>query len=239
MLSVEAEINHLGIGRFQYMALAILGLANASDAVELLCLSFILPVLDGSGASNHRCGGVDESLVALGVNATSTAVALESTAYTSQAKALLSAGIFIGMLVGGLVFGVAADRYGRRGTLVVSLSINAAFGLLSALTPIYGVLLFCRIVAGFGVGGSIPGVFTLAAELLPAKDRGFWLSTVAWWWMVGSIYAAGLAWAMLGVAGLHWQWYASLCTIPAAAAAVLILYFLPESPRFLQGAGDV
>ena len=82
------------------------------------------------------------------------------------------------------------------------------------------------------------GVFTLAAELLPNKDRGFWLSTVAWWWMVGSIYAAGLAWAMLGVGGLHWQWYAAVCTLPAATSAALTYYLLPESPRYLLGAGE-
>jgi VNT family MFS transporter (synaptic vesicle glycoprotein 2) len=200
-LTVESELNHIAFGRFQTMALLVLGLANASDAVELLCLSFILPVIDGG--------------------------------YSAQDKALLSAGIFCGMLVGGLVFGAAADRYGRRVTLCVSLAINAFFGLLSAVTPSFGVLLTCRVLAGFGVGGSIPGVFTLAAELLPTLDRGFWLSTVAWWWMVGAIYTAGLAWALLG-SGASWQAFAAACARPAGAAAALVLLLLPESPRYLH-----
>ena len=229
LLTVDAEVNHLGFGRFHLMALAVLGLANASDAVELLCLSFILPLLDGSSSSNGKCGGVDEP--------THPGDEYAAT-YTTQNKALLSSGIFFGMLVGGLVFGVGADRWGRRVTLCVSLAINAAFGLLSSVTKSFWVLLACRVLAGFGVGGSIPGVFTLAAELLPEKDRGFWLSTVAWWWMVGSVYAAGAAWAMLGVGKLPWQTYAAVCTIPAAVASALIFFLLPESPRFLHSKGD-
>ena len=222
-LTVESELSHIGFGRFQYIALCILGLANASDAVELLCLSFILPLLDGTAAS--KC---DKSLEDPGAHTGS---------YTPSSKALLSAGIFIGMLVGGLVFGVGADYMGRRRTLAFSLSINAFFGLLSAVTPNFEVLFLCRVFSGFGVGGSIPGVFTMAAEILPAKGRAFWLSTVAWWWMVGSIYAAGLAWLLLGYLCMNWQWYAALCTIPAAAASMLTL-LLPESPRYLHGKGD-
>jgi MFS family permease len=198
-------MEHLGFGRFQLTMLAVLGLANASDAVELLCLSFILPLLkDEAGAP-----------------------------LPSSARAALSSGIFVGMLAGGLVFGIAADSLGRRATLAASLGINFFFGLLAAASPRYEALLACRVLAGFGVGGSIPGIFTLAAELLPTLDRGFWLSTVAWWWMVGAIYTAGLAWALLG-SGASWQAFAAACALPAGAAAALVLLLLPESPRYLH-----
>lgn len=50
----------------------------------------------------------------------------------------------------------------------------------------------CRIIAGIGVGGSIPSVFTLYMEYLPVKGRGGMISIVATFWMVGSIYAAGV-----------------------------------------------
>jgi VNT family MFS transporter (synaptic vesicle glycoprotein 2) len=179
-ISVDSELNHIGFGRFQALALATLGLANAADAVELLCLSFILPVLDGSSAAD-RCGGGDS------VDPGS------KDGYTKSAKAVLSAAIFVGMLVGGLVFGAASDKWGRRRVLSIALGINAVFGLLSAATSSYATLLVCRVVAGFGVGGSIPGVFSMAAEVLPAKNRGFWLSTVAWWWMVVRAARAQLA----------------------------------------------
>lgn len=257
-ISVASEIDHLGFGRFQVIALVTLGLANASDAVELLCLSFILPALDGNGTAD-RCGngGAPDSGASGG--------------YTKSSKAVLSAAIFVGMLAGGLVFGAASDAWGRRRALSLALGINAVFGALSAVTPVYGALFASRVVAGFGVGGSIPGVFSMAAEILPAKDRGFWLSSVAWWWMVvrspafcapyyhpppshldplplspspllrvqGSIYAAGAAWLMLDKMGLHWQWFAAVCAMPAGLASFLVATVLPESPRFLFGKGDV
>jgi MFS family permease len=41
-----------------------------------------------------------------------------------------------------------------------------------------------KIAAGVGVGGSVPGVFTLVAEYMPRARRGFYISVVAWFWMV-------------------------------------------------------
>ncbi len=205
LVSPESELDHIGFGMFQGIMLAILGLANASDAVELLALSFILPQLD-----------VDDS-----------------------SKALLSAAIFVGMLIGGLFFGIAADSMGRKVTLAVSLTINGVFGLASAVAPSTSALFFARAMGGFGVGGSIPGVFTLAAELLPSASRAFWLSTVAWWWMVGAVYAAGFAWVMIGVLALPWQAFAVVATLPALLAAALVALYLPESPRYLHGARRV
>jgi VNT family MFS transporter (synaptic vesicle glycoprotein 2) len=94
-------------------------------------------------------------------------------------------------------------------------------------------------VAGIGVGGSIPSVFTLFTEYLPTKDRGFWINVVAWFWMFGSIYTAGLAWICFGWLGVSWRVYAVLCAIPAATGAVLTHFLMPESPRFSFLQGDL
>ena len=95
--TVDEEIDAIGSGRFQAIAVAVLSLANASDAVELLCISFVLP-------------------------------RLSAAVFGDTDKALLSSAVFIGMFVGGLVFGVASDVFGRRATLVVSLLINCLLG---------------------------------------------------------------------------------------------------------------
>ena len=207
--TVDEEIDAIGSGRFQAIAVAVLSLANASDAVELLCISFVLPRL-----SAEVFGDTD--------------------------KALLSSAVFIGMFVGGLVFGVASDVFGRRATLVVSLLINAAFGALSAIVPERpaGALVAMRVLGGFGVGGSIPGVFSMAAELLPTSGRGFYITLVAWGWMFGALYTAAAAWGMIGVLGMGWRPFAAVCALPAFAAALLVALVLPESPRYLMQAGD-
>lgn len=103
--------------------------------------------------------------------------------------------------------------------------------------PSWPLIALCRIVAGIGVGGSIPSVFSLMTEYLPTANRGFWINAVAWFWMVGTIYTAGVAWIVFGVLGGSWRVYALLCAIPAALGALLTAALLPESPRFefLQG----
>lgn len=141
-ISVASELDFLGHTRFTWVMLCVLGLANASDAVELLALGFIVPVLETSGG--------------------------ELAAVSGTGKAALQASIFGGMLVGGLFFGIAADSLGRRTTLAVSLAINASFGLLSAVSNSFALLVFSRVCGGFGVGGSIPGgVFGRACVRVP------------------------------------------------------------------------
>jgi VNT family MFS transporter (synaptic vesicle glycoprotein 2) len=53
----------------------------------------------------------------------------------------------------------------------VSLAINGVFGILSAAARNVSDLMFLRLVAGVGVGGSVPVVFAFLAELLPAHAR--------------------------------------------------------------------
>ena len=105
--------------------------------------------------------------------------------------------------------------------------------------PSWPLIALMRVVAGVGVGGSIPSVFTLFTEYLPTKDRGFWINTVAWFWMFGSIYTAGLAWICFGLFGVSWRLYAVFCAVPAATGALLTHFLLPESPRFHFLQGDL
>lgn len=157
---------------------------------------------------------------------------------TDVEKGALSAAVFVGMLVGGLVAGSASDVWGRKPLLVGCLAVNALFGLLSAFSPGWQVLATLRVLAGVGVGGSIPGVFTLFVEYLPVRRRGFYISIVAFHWMLGTIYAAGAAWVIIGVLGASWRIFAAVCAIPAGAAALLTLFVLPESPRYSFVKGD-
>ena len=190
---------------FQYLAAAICGLCNASDAVEVLSLSFILKNIPGM---------------------------------STEEQGVLSASVFAGMLVGGLAAGFAGDAWGRKPVLIFSLAVNAAFGALSGALPYWQWLAACRVVAGVGVGGSIPTLFTLFVEYLPVANRGFFISLVAWFWMIGTILAAGTGWVMVGVFALSWRWVVVACALPAATAATLVATLLPESPRFFALRGQ-
>lgn len=63
---------------------------------------------------------------------------------------LLTAAVFVGMLIGGLVAGNAADRFGRRSCLLVALGVNCTFAVLSAAAPSVGWLIAARVCAGLG-----------------------------------------------------------------------------------------
>ncbi len=60
---------------------------------------------------------------------------------------------------------------GRRWSLLLALLVNALFGLLSSVARTSGELMFLRFMAGVGVGGSVPVVFALLAELMPSEAR--------------------------------------------------------------------
>lgn len=89
------------------------------------------------------------------------------------------------------------------------------------------------------MGGSVPTIFTLLIELLAPTNRGFYVNVVAFCWVLGMVFTAGVAWLILGVARLPWQWFAATCGLPALLAAVLVLFLVPESPLWLARVGRV
>lgn len=145
------------------------------------------------------------------------------------------------MLSGGLICGYFSDLYGRRSALLYSLGINSLAGILSAFSPDVTWLIVFRLVAGLGIGGSVPAVFSLGAELFPSAVRGKQLSIVASFWMVGAIYTAIAGWVMLGddfqgnriIPQTNWRWFAGVSVLPAIGALVFTYFTIPESPRFL------
>eukprot|EP00878_Enallax_costatus_P028002 GHUV01030197.1.p1 GENE.GHUV01030197.1~~GHUV01030197.1.p1 ORF type:complete len:355 (+),score=73.51 GHUV01030197.1:160-1224(+) len=207
LLHCPALLLQVGVGRFHWLALAICGLANAADAVEILGLSLVLPAAE------------------------------DDLHLAAQGKSALSSSIFVGMLLGGVLWGPLGDSLGRRTTLALALAINATFGMLSAAARTASDLVFLRLIAGIGVGGSVPVVFSFLAELLPAHARGKFMVGLAAHWMVGSIYSAGVGWAMIPTIG--WRSFLIIAAIPAWIAAAGTLLLLPESPRYLLVHGQV
>jgi VNT family MFS transporter (synaptic vesicle glycoprotein 2) len=78
----------------------------------------------------------------------------------------------------------------------------------------------------------------MMAEYVPGDSRGTFITLIAWFWMVGSLMAAGLAWFILGTMDGSWQLFAALCSIPAFVTAAFAYLLLPETPRFLLVSGQ-
>ncbi|XP_043981399.1 synaptic vesicle glycoprotein 2B [Gambusia affinis] len=216
-LTYEEAVEEAGFGLFHWLLLAVCGWANASDAVEILCVSFLLPTA--------RC----------------------DLLLSSSDMGLLTASIFLGMMVGGYMWGYLADKRGRRKVLVVSLTVNGLFGGLASAAPWFWLFLLLRFISGIGVGGSIPVIFSYFSEFMPRLRRGAMISALATFWMAGNILAAGLAWLViprtwarfsLGTLDFQsWRLFVVLCSVPSISSAVLFKLLMPESPKFLMEAG--
>ena len=69
---------------------------------------------------------------------------------TKTEEGVLDAIIFVGMMVGGYVWGALSDLIGRRSCLITSLTVNGIFGAASAFSPNYPLFLVFRFFSGVG-----------------------------------------------------------------------------------------
>src|SRR5258705_4435674 len=97
----------------------------------------------------------------MGVAAPRMAPALGLT--RDQLGPLFSASI-VGLLVGAVIFGRFADRFGRKWTLVTCLVIFGFFSLATAAVRPFEALLAVRLAAGPGLGGALPNLGAPAAQ---------------------------------------------------------------------------
>ncbi|KAM4675093.1 synaptic vesicle glycoprotein 2B [Discoglossus pictus] len=213
----ENIIQECGHGRFQWTLFFVLGLALMADGVEVFVVGFVLP-----SAEKDMC-------------------------LSRSNKGMLGLIVYLGMMVGAFVWGGLADKLGRKKCLMMSLAINAAFSFMSSFVQGYGFFLFCRLISGCGIGGSLPIVFAYFSEFLAREKRGEHLSWLCMFWMIGGIYASAMAWSIIphygwGFSmGTHyhfhsWRVYVVICVLPCIAS-IVALKFMPESPRFLLELG--
>jgi putative MFS transporter len=205
----QDALENAGTGRFQLRLLAILGLVWAADAMQILTVGFSAPSLAAT----------------FGI---SIAVALQAGTV-----------FFLGMMVGAPIFGVIADRVGRRSVLLVTVSCGAVLGLLAAAAPNFTLLLLLRFLTGVAVGGTLPVDYAMMAEFLPSRARGRWLVALEGFWAIGTIAVALAAWLLqsLGTES-SWRWLLASAAVPALFGFWFRLS-IPESPIFLLKAGKI
>jgi putative MFS transporter len=141
-----------------------------------------------------------------------------------------------GTTIGSLLWGILADRIGRRPAILLA-SILFMGTSICGFMPSFGWNLFMCFLMGTSAGGMLPIVYALMTESMPAKKRGWLvvlhggLGTVA-----GYLLAAGLA-ALLEP-WFSWRvlWFAGL---PTGLLLLVLNRWIPESPRFLLEHGRV
>jgi len=152
---------------------------------------------------------------------------------TTSETSFINSVVFMGAMVGAMFFGFFADLKGRRSAYALSLGILFVFGAGTFFTRSYFELLLCRGFVGFGLGGGL-APFDFLSETVPPNIRGICCLLSSLFWGIGSVLTVGAAWLTLDVCG--WRSVALLCSVPVLLA-LLTVFFLPESPRWLLSQG--
>lgn len=134
--------------------------------------------------------------------------------------------------LGALLFGIIADRFGRRPTLIFNIISYSLFELASAFAPSLKVFLITRALFGVAMGGEWGVGAALAFETLPKEGRGFFSGLLQEGYVVGYLIA-GLIYGTLFV---HVGWRGMF--VIGASPALLAMYIfakVEESPAWTEG----
>lgn len=156
---------------------------------------------------------------------------------TEQASLLVSVWL-IGIMIGALLFGYLADRFGRRKLFILTLLLYSTFTVVSALSPGYYTFLCFRFLTAIGVGAEYSAINAAIGELIPARYRGRASATVMNFWPLGTIVAGVISLCFISwlPASIGWR----LAFVLGAVIALFTVWarmVLPESPRWLARRG--
>jgi MFS transporter, SHS family, lactate transporter len=134
--------------------------------------------------------------------------------------------------VGAFLFGLLADRFGRRLTLMIDIIAYSVFELASAFAPTLRVFILMRAFFGIAMGGEWGVGAALAFETLPAEGRGFFSGLLQEGYVVGYLLAALAYRTLFPVFGWRGMF------VVGALPALVVIYIrtkVEESPAWLQG----
>jgi MFS transporter, SP family, arabinose:H+ symporter len=143
-----------------------------------------------------------------------------------------------GTVLGSLGAATPSDRYGRRRCLRVLGALYLVSSIGCALAWSWTALIVFRAIGGLAIGGSSVIGPMYIAEISPAAKRGRLVGLFQMNVVVGILlaYLSNFLVASAGLGDSEWRWKFGMVAIPAAAF-LLALFGIPESPRWLVAAG--
>ena len=171
-MDIVTRLERVPVSKFHYQLLIITGLGWLFDAMDTGIIAFVLPVL------------------------------IKSWGLTAAQVGYIGSIGLVGMALGAILAGSAADQFGRKkifaGTLVI---YSVATGLCGLAWNIESLLVF-RFLVGFGLGGQLPVAVTLVSEYAPPSARGRFIVLLESFWGLGWLAAALIAYLVIP----HYGW---------------------------------
>src|SRR5258706_6047814 len=141
-----------------------------------------------------------------------------------------------GTAVGSIVWGVLADLYGRKASILLSAIMFVGTSICGAMPSLWWNVGMCFLM-GAAAGGMLPVPYALLAETMPSKHRGWTLVLVGGLGSVGGyLLASSLSAVLQPQFGWRIMWFLNL---PTGLLLILLGGFIPESAKFLMLLGRV
>jgi MFS family permease len=207
----------LGLSRYQWLVIAAAWLGWGFDVFDALLFNFVAP----------NC---IPTLLGL------TPGTPEARAPTVFWTGVMTSMLLVGWAIGGVLFGMVADRWGRQRTLLATLLIyGIGTGLCAVASDLWQLMAF-RAVASLGIGGEWAVGAVLVAEVVPESRRieaGAISQSAS---TVGLLFASFANYLVAGVwfadsPEVSWR-YVFLCGLIPALIALFVRIFLRESEKF-------
>ena len=142
----------------------------------------------------------------------------------------------VGTVVGSIIWGIIADVYGRKASILLSAVMFVGTSICGAMPSLAWNVGMCFLM-GVAAGGMLPVTYALLAEMMPSKHRGWALVLVGGLGAVGGYFAAsGLSALLQPEFGWRIMW---LLNLPTGLLLVAFGAMIPESAKFLLARGRV
>ncbi len=210
---IPARMDRLPWARWHWLVVAALGITWILDGLEVTVVGNIAGVL-----------AEPES----GLNFT-------------EGQIGLAAGIYIaGACTGALFFSYLTDRFGRKKLFIITLAVYLTFSFLTAFSPNFLFFVFCRFMAGTGIGGEYSAIYSAVDELIPARYRGQVALAISGSYWMGAILGSALSIFILNenIVNQFYGWRIAFALGGVLGLCVLLIRrYVPESPRWLATHG--